>query len=103
VLRVQQDGQWFELAYGPRVHLEQRRALRAILCELAERAGAQSAAQEQQLIGRGWADEHISPEAARNRLRSALSTLRKLGLGKSVERVQGGYRLSPDIEVRWVP
>lgn len=47
------------------------------------------------LIGAGWPGERIQAEAAANRLYVALSTLRKLGLGDRVERVEGGWRLDP--------
>lgn len=48
------------------------------------------------LIAAGWPEERIFPSAAANRLRVAVSTLRKLGLGDALQYVSGGYRLDPE-------
>ncbi len=51
------------------------------------------------LIAAVWPGEHIAPNAAKNRLHVALSALRKAGLAEIIQRVDGGYRLDPEIAI----
>ena len=45
------------------------------------------------LVGRVWPDERLVGASGRNRLRVAISHLRKLGLRGAIERHAGGYRM----------
>jgi hypothetical protein len=47
------------------------------------------------LLAAGWPGERVSAEAGMQRVRVAVSTLRKLGLAAVIETVEGGYRLDP--------
>lgn len=44
----------------------------------------------------GWPQETITGRHAANRVYVALSTLRKLGLGQLIKRLDSGYGLDPD-------
>ena len=44
----------------------------------------------------------MHPEAARNRLHVAISTLRKLGLKEALQNRGDGYLVDPDMPVVWV-
>jgi hypothetical protein len=47
----------------------------------------------------GWPGERIGADAAANRVRVALTTLRKLGLRDVIKTGQGGYLLDPAMAV----
>lgn len=92
------DGEGFRLP-GVSADLTHRPTLRRVLDALArqrlERPGAPL--DTDAVFERGWPGEDIGVEAARNRVRVAVATLRRLGLGDVLQTVQGGYRLDPDI------
>lgn len=89
------DGRWFTLD-GQTIDLRRRSALRRILAALA-RAHVESGEplDVQALLRAGWLDEQMTPESGRNRVYTAISTLRTEGLKGVLERVDDGYRLSP--------
>lgn len=62
----------------------------------ADRHGWAAAAE---LIAQGWPGEVIRPDAARNRLRVALTRLRRTGLGAHLEHHASRYRLAPALVV----
>src|SRR5690606_25430945 len=105
VLTIGPEGMWFQLG-GPdrdrkRVSLEKHRVLPRLLCCLASHHAASSGPiPADQLIAAGWPEEKILPGAASQRLRVAISTLRKLGLADAVLHRDGGYFLDPAILVR---
>jgi hypothetical protein len=96
---VGRDAEWLETPNGMRHALGARRPLRRLLLALAEarrdRAGAPVTVDEMLQIG--WPGESPLPEAGRNRVYVAVSTLRKLGLGESLQRWDAGYRLDPGV------
>jgi predicted ATPase len=53
----------------------------------------------EELIAAAWPGERISRDAAMNRLRVALSELRKLGFGDSIAREAGGYLIRAEVMV----
>ena len=86
------------------VDLSRRRPLRSLLTRLVEeheRAPARSV-DDAVLIAHVWAGERIVEKAALQRLHTAISTLRSYGLRAFLERVDGGYRLLPDLVVKVV-
>jgi len=97
--RVHADGAWFSAPHRPRVELGRRRPLRRLLVALAkgrlERPGSPLTAGE--LVEAAWPAERILPEAALNRLRVALHSLRRLGLAESLVTHADGYFLDPAI------
>ncbi len=54
------------------------------------------------LFAVGWPGERIEQRSARNRLKVAMSTLRKMGFGSTLVGDRGGYRLKPDVPVEVV-
>ncbi|MEZ4237206.1 MAG: protein kinase [Myxococcota bacterium] len=49
----------------------------------------------------GWPGERIVPSAAANRVRVALSALRRAGLAALIDRGDGGWRLDPEQPLRY--
>jgi hypothetical protein len=92
----------FKLANGPRVDLARRRSLRLILLRLVtHRASASGASLTQdELLAAGWPGERMNVEAGQKRVRTAIWTLRKLGLGTWLVTHDDGYRLDPNVVVQ---
>jgi predicted ATPase len=100
-LVIESTAAWFRPPHGARVSLERRDALRRILLELAL-ARADSAGKvvpRARLIATGWPGERMIASAAGNRLRVAIATLRRLGLGDAIATHEGGYHLSADVSL----
>jgi hypothetical protein len=97
-IRIGRDAEWLEVR-GTRFELASRRALRRILCALAEarRDRAGSALMVDDLLRAGWPGEDPLPDAGSNRVYVAISTLRKLGIGEALQRWDGGYRIDPQM------
>jgi predicted ATPase len=99
-LIVLDGGAGFRLPGAPAfVDLKARAPLRRIL-ELLARARRESPAEAvavDDVIREGWPGERIRPDAALNRARVALATLRKLGLRAVLLTVEGGYLLDPAV------
>ncbi len=77
--------------------LARRRALSRLLVTLVGAALASEVpASDEVLLRSGWPDEQLPPSAAQNRLRTAMSTLRKLGL-QSIQRVGDGYQITQPV------
>ena len=94
---VCRDGTFFITTTRERVDTATRRALRGILAALAS---ADSPTDTEELIAAGWPGETITPESGQNRVRVAISTLRKLGLDDAIrfEKSEGsGYVLDAQI------
>lgn len=96
--RIAQDGAWFETPEGARTSLERHPANARILAHLA-RSG-DGVADAAALAAAGWPGERIVPAAAANRVRVALSALRRAGLEPLIERHGGGWRLAAGIPVQ---
>lgn len=102
-LTIARSGRWFETAEVGRVDLQRRRALRKCLCEFArmrtENPGVALSVHETVAIG--WPGERIHPEAARERVYTAITTLRRFGLRTLIRR-DDGYLIDPAQAVRLV-
>jgi DNA-binding winged helix-turn-helix (wHTH) protein len=90
-LRVETDAAttFFSTSAG-RVEVSDRPSLRNVLRALLDARGAP--VESAVLIAAGWPGERIREDAARNRLRVAIATLRKLGL-EAIETDRTTYRL----------
>jgi len=103
-LLIAPDGRSMCLPGGSTVELGRRAAPRRLLLALAhvrkERPGA--ALDAEQLIAAGWPDERMQTEAAHKRLRTAIWTLRKLGLESFLLTRDDGYLLDPHIAFGWI-
>jgi hypothetical protein len=102
-IRVSDDGRALHLADGTAVDLTRRAAPRRLLVELArariEEPGRVRTFEE--LIEAGWPGERMHPEAARKRLRTAIWTLRKMGLESVIVTHDDGYSLDREAHVVW--
>jgi DNA-binding SARP family transcriptional activator len=102
-LRIGRDGQQVELPDGRCFDFGRRVAPRRLLLALAlarhEHPGRVLGPEE--LIAAGWPDERMRPEAARQRLRTAIWTLRKLGLEPLLRTRDDGYLLDPHVPLVW--
>ncbi|MDI1481333.1 tetratricopeptide repeat protein [Polyangium sp. y55x31] len=105
-LVISDEGARFRLP-GARasVDLSRRAPLRRILLALAKlRASAPGQTLPlDEIIRAGWPGERIGVDAAANRVRVALATLRKLGLREVLMTGQGGYLLDPATAVYLPP
>ncbi len=52
------------------------------------------------LVDAGWPGERVAPTSATNRVYVTLNRMRAAGLAPCLERVDGGYRLSPAVRVK---
>ena len=102
--RVHQDGDWFDVPGGARVSCRHRTHLRRLLKALAHHRVQHpgEALNADALFAVGWPGERIEPRSARNRLKVAMSTLRKMGFGATLVGDREGYRLKRDIPVEVV-
>jgi hypothetical protein len=100
-LRVASSGRWFVLPGGARGECNRYRALSSILLELLKqrllRPGM--AVSRETLIAAGWPGEKIQAEAARNRIKSAIASLRRSGLEQILQHSSAGYLLDPSIPI----
>jgi len=103
-VRIATSGAWLRQPGGECVELAHRPTLRRLLRRLAieriERPGRPVGADV--LIREAWPDERILQRAASSRLRVALSTLRKMGLGAALQRRPDGYLIHPALSLRLV-
>ncbi len=103
-LSVARDGGLIRLPDGEVIDLSRRDVLKRIVLALArariERPG--QAVSVETLVAEGWPDERILWGPALNRLKVALSTLRKLGLRDALERHEQGYLLDPGVSATWM-
>lgn len=98
-LRVATDGSWFCAPGRERADLSRRSTLRALLQALVRRrrTAPGEPLSTSELVEAAWGGERILERAAANRLRVALSDLRKLGLADTLSRLPSGYRLAPEV------
>lgn len=97
VLRVGAGAYWFAVGAGERVALGRRPNLRRVLALLVERRAARDdrPATAQELFEAGWPGDRALPEAAAERVYTAVRTLRAMGLRALLVRRDGGYALDP--------
>jgi predicted ATPase len=95
VVAVALDGSAFRA--GPEwVDLSKRPLIRALATALTEAAMAgPDPVSRESLAAALWPDETLSPETRDQRLHTAVSALRRLGLGDALETHDGAYRIAP--------
>jgi tetratricopeptide (TPR) repeat protein len=102
-LTIARDGGGAVLPDGRAIDLHARKAPRRLLVALAaarlETPGV--AVGRERLIEAGWPDERIRAEAAESRLRTAIWTLRRIGLEPFLLTRDDGYLLDPLVPLRW--
>jgi hypothetical protein len=99
ILEVGPDATWFRAPNADTVDLARRHNLRRVLGALVahhREAGLDTAG----LFAAGWPGERISREAASNRVRVAVATLRRLGLRPYLLTRSDGYVLAPQLTIR---
>ena len=99
--RVHVDGDWFDVPGGSRVSCRHRthlrRLLKALVHNRVQHPGEPMDADA--LFAIGWPGERIEQRSARNRLKVAMSTLRKMGFGPTLLGDREGYRLKAEVPV----
>ncbi len=102
-LTVDREGRWFELERGAPVDLGRRRVLRRLLVALAARHERSPGKEIEaiDLLAVGWPGERVLPDAAGRRVRTAIWSLRRLGLGRLVTTKGFGYAIDRDAQVVW--
>ena len=100
-LRLGEDGAWFAVSPNASVSLTRRQGLRRILLRLVEqhRTRPGTPVSRDALLAAGWPGERIQPEAGADRVRVAIFTLRKLGLGELLRTGDDGYLLDQALSV----
>lgn len=100
-LVVDRRGHSFRVDGEPAVDLRRRRALPLLVVRLAEHHRARPAhgLGWPALIEAGWPGEKIRADAAWARLRTAIRTLRQLGLSDVLITLGSGYALDPSWDV----
>lgn len=81
--------------------LRERPTLWRVLAHLVDRrlANPGTPVSREELFGAGWPGEHVAERSAAGRVRSAIWTLRKMGLGGLVSSSTEGYVLAVDVAV----
>jgi tetratricopeptide (TPR) repeat protein len=105
VLVLDEDASTYRVSGGgQRVDLSRRVPLQRLLQELSAAHAREpgSFITDDELVRRVWPDERIHARAARIRLHTTVSMLRGKGLGAWVERFRQGYRLRPEVTLKWV-
>ena len=99
-LRVAKNGAWFEIESG-RVHLPERSPLRRVVAALLDRRQRDPEATLSfgEVFEAAWPGERALASAIANRVKVAVSTLRKAGLKPVLETVGSGYRLAPSVTI----
>jgi DNA-binding response OmpR family regulator len=86
---------WFRVGDGPTINLRRRRSLRQMLNALA--SSPRVPISSDALMAAGWDDERVLPNAASARVRTAIATLRRLGLRELLVTTGDGYMLDADV------
>ncbi|MBL9023645.1 MAG: NACHT domain-containing protein [Myxococcales bacterium] len=100
-LVVHPDGRWFRAPNaGSVVDLTKRPSLQRMLRALVERRSAgPGELTVADLLECGWPGEKVLPEAGQERVYTAVSTLRRMGLKSVIVRRERGYALDPEVDV----
>lgn len=95
-LKVASDGSFFRTLGGEEISLEHRRVLQDVLAALVQFDGVASV---DDIIQQAWPDEKMTLTSGKNRVRVAISTLRKLGMKAAISysNEQRGYTLDADV------
>ncbi len=102
-VKIAIDGSFVEVA-RERLALRGRRALRGVLCALvsAARGSPGLSVPVSALLLAGWPGERVLLRSGASRVYSAISTLRRMGIGAHLERTQVGYRLLHPAAIEFV-
>lgn len=90
---------WFSVDDGPRVSLAQKRAQRAILAALVAAHARGERLPVDALVAAGWPGETMRGTSGRDRLYTAIATLRGAGLRDVLERTHDGYGVARAVHV----
>lgn len=101
-LVLEAQGHYFQLPEGGRIELTRRKTLRRVLAELvsAHHAAPGTPVPVLTIVEAGWPGEKHVGMSGHHRVRVAIWTLRRLGLGAHIETCENGYRLAPNQEIR---
>ncbi|MCB9760803.1 MAG: MerR family DNA-binding transcriptional regulator [Alphaproteobacteria bacterium] len=102
-LQLSADGVRFRMGAAPEQDLSRRKAPARLLAGLA-RARARTPGrvlEVEELVALGWPGERMRPGSAAQRVRTAIWTLRRLGLEEALETLDGGYRMAPGLRLVW--
>jgi len=96
-LFVARDGAFFSVSGGARVDLSTKGPLRRIFRAIvkAHRDSPSDGLTVGEVFDAGWFGERALPEAAAGRVYSAISKLKRMGLGEVLMRTEAGYQLEP--------
>lgn len=94
---VARDGEYFTISGGARVDLSTKGPLRRIFRAIvtAHRTSPSRGLTVSEVFDAGWFGEKADPEAVAGRVYSAISKLRRMGLGDVLVRANAGYLLAP--------
>jgi hypothetical protein len=100
-LAIGPEGSWFRSPGADKVDLARRHNLRRVLAALIERKENEPGRgmSSEDIFGAGWPGERASRDAAVNRVRVAIATLRKLGLRPHLLTRSDGYVIDPDVTI----
>jgi predicted ATPase len=103
VLRLSHEGSRFSFGTATDVSLARKPLLRRLLLALSERRVSHpgESLSNRELFAIGWPGENLDYGVLRNRLHVALASLRRLGLREALQRTSEGYRLAPEVSVRY--
>ncbi len=98
-LFVARDGAYFSVSGAARTDLTTKGPLRRIFRAIvqAHRTRPRSGLSVNEVFDAGWFGERAEPEVLANRVYSALSKLRRLGLRDVLVRTEDGYQLDPRV------
>lgn len=101
VITVGPELGWVQIADQPRISFRRGQLARRLLGALVEAHDSSPGVPlpSKALLDAGWPGDRSKPEALDNRLWVALSRIRSMGLHSMLERVEGGYRLAPSVQV----
>jgi|GEM_PF-2497065 len=96
-LFVSRDGAGFTREEGTRADLSTKGPLRRIFAVIvrAHRESPARGLSVREVFEAGWGSEVAHPDAMAGRVYSAMSKLRRLGLGDVLQRSEAGYHLDP--------
>ena len=100
-LRVGEDLAWVQVDSSPTLDLQRRRVpQRLIRCLLqARERSTVDVVPTDSLLSAAWPNDKASRASLENRLWATLSKLRRAGLDGVIERIEGGYRIHPEVKV----
>ena len=94
---VARDGEYFTVSGGARVDLSTKGSLRRIFRAIvtAHRTSPRRGLTVNEVFDAGWFGERAAPDALAGRVYSAISRLKRMGLGDVLVRTAAGYLLDP--------